>query len=104
MNNIIEQDHRFIRKRIVASLGFRSAEAVSRTIEGYEAMHAIRKGQIRWLAKGDVVGRKVHQRSFRCCCIAPSRPTTSLTFTRLPLFATEPSILCQPQPATGRGS
>jgi len=57
MNNIIEQDHRFIRKRIVASLGFRSAEAVSRTIEGYEAMHAIRKGQIRWLAKGDVVGQ-----------------------------------------------
>jgi hypothetical protein len=26
-------------------------------IEGYEAMHAIRKGQIRWLPKGDAVGR-----------------------------------------------
>ena len=26
LNNIIEQDHRFIKKRIVASLGFRSAE------------------------------------------------------------------------------
>jgi len=26
-----------------------------RTIDGYEAMHLIRKGQIRWLAKGDVV-------------------------------------------------
>ena len=57
MNNIIEQDHRFIKKRIVASLGFRSAEGATRTIEGYEAMHAIRKGQIRWLAKGDVVGQ-----------------------------------------------
>jgi len=46
------------KKRITASLGFRSAEAASRTIEGYEAMHAIRKGQIRWLDKGDVVGQR----------------------------------------------
>jgi transposase-like protein len=53
LNNIIEQDHRFIKKRITASLGFRSAEAACRTIEGYEAMHAIRKGQIRWLGKND---------------------------------------------------
>jgi transposase, IS6 family len=58
LNNIIEQDHRFIKKRIVASLGFRSAEGAWRTIEGYEAMHAIRKGQIRWLAKGDAVGQR----------------------------------------------
>jgi hypothetical protein len=28
LNNIIEQDHRFIKKRIMASLGFRSAEGV----------------------------------------------------------------------------
>ena len=58
LNNIIEQDHRFIKKRIAASLGFRSAEGAWRTIEGYEAMYLIRKGQIRWLAKGDVVGQR----------------------------------------------
>ena len=58
MNNIIEQDHRFIKKRITASLGFRSAEGACRTIEGYEAMHAIRKGQIRWVAKGDPVAQR----------------------------------------------
>ena len=58
LNNIIEQDHRFIKKRIVASLGFRSTEGAWRTIEGYEAMHAIRKGQIRWLAKSDVIGQR----------------------------------------------
>jgi hypothetical protein len=33
-------------------------EGALRTIEGYEAMHVIRKGQIRWLAKGDVVGQR----------------------------------------------
>jgi transposase, IS6 family len=58
LNNIIEQDHRFIKKRITASLGFRSAKGAWRTIDGYEAMHAIRKGQVRWLAKGDAVGQR----------------------------------------------
>src|SRR5579871_3568310 len=53
LNNIIEQDHRFIKKRITASLGFRSAAGAWRTIEGNEAMHAIRKGQVRWVDKGD---------------------------------------------------
>jgi len=28
-----------------------------RTIAGYEAMNVIRKGQIRWLEKGDVIGQ-----------------------------------------------
>ena len=58
LNNIIEQDHRFIKKRITASLGFRSAEGAWRTIEGYEAMHAIYKGQIRWVPKGDPVAQR----------------------------------------------
>jgi transposase-like protein len=57
LNNIIEQDHRFIKKRTAASLGFRSVEGALQTVGGYEAMHAIRKGQIRWLPKGDVVGQ-----------------------------------------------
>ena len=58
LNNIIEQDHRFIKKRIRASLGFRSVDGACRTIEGYEAMHAIRKGQIRWIEKGDPVAQR----------------------------------------------
>ena len=49
LNNVIEPDHRFIKKRIAASLWFRSVEGALRTIEGYEAMHLIRKGQIRWI-------------------------------------------------------
>src|ERR1700758_968264 len=38
LNNIIEQDHRFIKNRITASLGFRSVGGACRTIEGYEAV------------------------------------------------------------------
>jgi IS6 family transposase len=63
MNNVLEQDHRFIKKRIAASLWFRSVSGALNTIVGYESMHMIRKGQIRWLEKGDVVGRVrfIHQ-------------------------------------------
>ena len=56
-NNIIEQDHRFIKKRIVASQWFRSVDGALYTIQGYEAMHMLRKGQIRWLRKGDILGQ-----------------------------------------------
>jgi IS6 family transposase len=58
LNNVIEQDHRFIKKRIAASLWFRSVEGALNTIDGYEAMHLIGKGQIRWLQKGDVVAQR----------------------------------------------
>ena len=57
MNNVLEQDHRFVKKRIAASLWFRSVDGALRTIAGYEAMNMIRKGQVKWLAKGDVVGQ-----------------------------------------------
>jgi hypothetical protein len=53
----LEQDHRFVKKRMAASLCFRSIEGALRTIAGYEAMNVIRKGQFRWLAKGDVLGQ-----------------------------------------------
>lgn len=58
LNNMIEQDHRFIKKRITAKLGFRSVDGACRTIEGYEAMHAIRKGQTRCVAKADSFGQR----------------------------------------------
>jgi transposase, IS6 family len=57
MNNIVEQDHRFVKKRVAASQWFRSVDGALNTIAGYEAMNIIRKGQIRWLSKGDVVGQ-----------------------------------------------
>jgi transposase-like protein len=58
LNNRDEQDHRFIKKRIAASLGFRSVEGALNTIDGYEAMHLIRKGQVRGLSKRDVLGQR----------------------------------------------
>ena len=45
LNNLIEQDHRFIKRLVKPGLGFFSVETAGRTLQGYEAMHMIRKGQ-----------------------------------------------------------
>ena len=54
MNNIIEQDHRFLKRQIRPSLGFFSYLTVWRTIRGYEEMHMIRKGQVRGAEKRNI--------------------------------------------------
>jgi len=38
LNNIIEQDHRFIKKRIAASLGFRVTEILAKNPDNAEAL------------------------------------------------------------------
>src|ERR1700752_4861498 len=45
LNNVLEQDHRAIKRRVRASQHFRSFWSAWRTIGGYEAIHMIRKGQ-----------------------------------------------------------
>lgn len=45
LNNIVEQDHRFIKKRIRPMLGLKSLRTAKRIIAGIEAMHMIKKGQ-----------------------------------------------------------
>jgi len=53
LNNLVEQDHRFIKRRVKPGLGFGSYPTAWRTIQGYEVMHMIRKGQIAGVEKGD---------------------------------------------------
>jgi transposase, IS6 family len=54
LNNILEQDHRAIKRRVNAKQGFREFQAAERTIQGYEAMNRMRKGQVRWVSGTDV--------------------------------------------------
>lgn len=54
MNNIVEQDHRFIKRRVNPGLGFGSYPTAWRTIQGYETMNMIRKGQIEGAVKGNI--------------------------------------------------
>jgi transposase, IS6 family len=57
LNNILEQDHRFIRRRVNPGLGFFSFNTARRTISGYETMSIISKGQIDGVGKGDIRGQ-----------------------------------------------
>ena len=54
LNNILEQDHRAIKRRVKARQDFREFHAARRTIQGYEAMHMIRKEQARWVSGSEV--------------------------------------------------
>jgi transposase-like protein len=57
LNNIIEQDHRFIKKRVRACLGYRSFDTAERTLQGVEAMNMIRKGQLKRIGRDDAQGQ-----------------------------------------------
>jgi transposase-like protein len=46
LNNIVEQDHRRIKRLVRPGLGFKSFMTATRTIAGYEAMAMIRKAQV----------------------------------------------------------
>jgi putative transposase len=45
LNNIIEQDHRFIKKRTRPTLGFKNFQSAAATITGIESIRMIQKGQ-----------------------------------------------------------
>ena len=54
LNNIVEQDHRRIKRLIRPGLGFGGFWTARRTLTGMEAMAMIRKGQIRNIRGNDI--------------------------------------------------
>lgn len=57
LNNVIEQDHRFIKRKVRASQCFKRFHTAERTLEGIEAVNMMRKGQVKRLAGGDAQGQ-----------------------------------------------
>jgi transposase-like protein len=57
LNNIVEQDHRFIKRLVNSEMGFGSFNTARRTLRGYEAMNMLRKGQIQGVEKGDILAQ-----------------------------------------------
>jgi IS6 family transposase len=57
LNNVIEQDHRFIKKKVRASQCFKRFHTAERTLEGIEALDMMRKGQVKRLGGRDAVGQ-----------------------------------------------
>jgi IS6 family transposase len=52
LNNIVEPDHRNVKRLTHHGLGFGSLWTARRTLAGFEAMAMIRKGQV-WSIGGD---------------------------------------------------
>ena len=46
LNNLVEQDHRFIKKVTKPMMGFKAFYSAKATIDGIETAHMIRKGQL----------------------------------------------------------
>ena len=57
LNNVVEQDHRMVKKRAWLAKGYGSFVTAWRTIQGIEAVNMIRKGRVRWLAKGNAIAQ-----------------------------------------------
>ena len=51
LNDIVEQDHRAIKRQTRPMLGFKSFWSVAITVAGIELMHMIRKGQLKGSGK-----------------------------------------------------
>ena len=47
LNNIVEQDHRNVKRRISITTGFKEFESAQRTLAGIEVVNIIRKNQIK---------------------------------------------------------
>lgn len=54
LNNIVEQDHRRIKRLARPGLGFKNFRTAARTIAGYETMAMIRKGQLTSIPANDM--------------------------------------------------
>ncbi len=57
LNNLIEQDHRNIKRLTKPMMGFGSFNTARRTLSGIEAMGMIRKGQVKGIRKGENVSQ-----------------------------------------------
>ena len=57
LNNIVEQDHRRVKRLVRPGLGFGGFRTARRTLAGFEAMAMIRKGQIRNISGFDIRGQ-----------------------------------------------
>ncbi len=55
LNNVIEQDHRFVKRKVRASQCFKSFHTAERTLEVIEAVNMMRKGQVKRLAGSDAM-------------------------------------------------
>jgi IS6 family transposase len=57
LNHLIEQDHRFIKRLVKPGMGFFSFETAWNTLQGYESVNMLHKGQMHGGEKGNILGQ-----------------------------------------------
>ena len=57
LNNVVEQDHRYMKRLVKLGMGFFSFETAWRTLQGFEVMNMIRKGQMHGVGKGNILNQ-----------------------------------------------
>jgi IS6 family transposase len=57
LNNVIEQDHRNIKRIVKPMMGLKTFNSARRTLSGIEAMNMVRKGQVKGIEQGDIVSQ-----------------------------------------------
>jgi transposase, IS6 family len=57
LNNVIEQDHRNVKRIVKPMMGFKSFNTARKTLRGIEAMTMIRKGQVSGIKQGDSISQ-----------------------------------------------
>jgi transposase-like protein len=57
LNNLIERDHRNVKRIVKPMMGFQSFNTARRTLRGIEAMNMICKGQVKGIKRGDSVSQ-----------------------------------------------
>ena len=111
LNHVIEQDHRFIKKKVRASQCFKSFHPAERTLEGIESINMMRKGQVKRLVGSDAQGQAKFVESL-CGIAAWQKVPDALPRLKL-IFATHPCRivglthivrLLRPQPAAASSS
>ena len=58
LNNVIEADHRFVKRKVRFKQWFQSFNTAHHTIAGYEAMNMLLKGQVKAVAANDAIAQK----------------------------------------------
>jgi transposase-like protein len=57
LNNLIEQDHRNVKRIVKPMMGFQSFNTARRTLRGIEAMNMVREGQVNGISQGNSVSQ-----------------------------------------------
>lgn len=57
LNNIIEQDHRNVKRIVKPMMGFQSFNTARRTVREIEAMNIMHKGQVKGISRGHSVSQ-----------------------------------------------